>query len=195
MGEAAAIPRLTLAEYVAREAESDVRHEFVHGEVYAMAGGSPRHAAITMNVGGALIARLRGTACRPTSGDQRLYIPRTGCMFYADVVVVCGDYLMADADPRALTNPTLIIEVLSRSTADHDRGTKYEHYRTLPSLRDYVLIAQDAVAVEHRERVYGNTWLVRHLTEGALELKSLGIRLPLDEIYADLDRVPHVEGT
>lgn len=190
MVHAAVLTRITLAEYLQQEAEAVERHEYIHGEAFAMAGGSPRHAAISASIIAALGARLRGTGCRPTTGDQRIYVPATGCMFYADALVICGPYQLATVDPHAVTNPTVIIEVLSPSTADHDRGTKFEHYRRLPSLQEYVLVSQDEPHLDHRRRLEGDTWLVSPVTEGDLVLKSLGLRIPLAEIYADLEGLP-----
>jgi Uma2 family endonuclease len=190
MVSATVLPRMTIAEYLEREAGADQRHELIDGEIFAMAGGSPRHAAIAAALIGALYTRLRGTSCRPTTGDQRIFIPATGSMFYAVVAVICGAYQLASADPHAVTNPTLIIEVLSASTADHDRGTKFEHYRQLPSLQEYLLVSQTVPHVDHRRRLEGDTWLVSPVTEGAIELKSLGVSIALDEIYAGLDALP-----
>ena len=144
-----------------------------------------------MNIGGTLLAALRGKPCRPTSSSQRIFVPATESAFYGDVTVVCGDFESPPEDPDAITNPTVIVEVLSPSTADRDRGTKFEHYRTLPSLTDYLLVDQRARRVEHRRRVEPgqDVWLLSTVREGAVELGSLGIALALDDVYANLEGV------
>lgn len=185
MGRAAETPRMTYADYLAFEEASDTRHEFVHGEVYAMTGGTSRHAAIALNIGAALKHALRGKPCRPTSGDQRIRVPATGAAFYADVAVVCDRYEHADDDPNGLINPTVIVEVLSPSTEAHDRGTKFEHYRRLPSLQHYLLVSADEPLVEHRRR-NAQGWQLSHHTDGRVELDALGVGLELEDIYDDL---------
>ena len=186
MGQAAEKPPMTYAEYLAHEATADVRHEYIHGEIYAMTGGTSRHAAIGLNVGAALKAALRGKPCRPTSGDQRIRIPGTGASFYADVAVVCDRYHYAEDDPHGLINPTVIVEVLSPSTEGHDRGVKFEHYRRLPSLQHYLLVATDERLVEHRQR-NAQGWQMSHHTDGAIALTALDVTLSLDDIYDDLE--------
>lgn len=191
MGQAAERPAMTYAEYLAFEVEAEGRHEFDGFEIVAMSGGSRRHAAITANVTIALGNALRGKPCRPTSGDQRVYVPATDAAFYGDITIVCGDFESPPEDPDAITNPTVIVEVLSRSTADRDRGTKFEHYRTLASLTDYLLVDQRARHVEHRRRVEPgqDVWLLSTVREGAVEMASLGIALAIDDVYADLEGV------
>ena len=179
---------MTLAEYVALEAVSDVRHEFIGGEIRQTSGRSAVHAAIATNILGGLLPRLRGKPCRPTNGDQRLYVPATDGAFYADVVVVCGQYTFAEHDAQAVTNPKVIVEVLSPTTADFDQGTKFQHYRRIESLEEYLLVHQDRRVVEQRVRLESGEWLMREVTEGAVQLRSIGVELPIDEVY-DLEGV------
>jgi Uma2 family endonuclease len=189
MGYPAERTPMSVAEYLQLEAASVVRHELIDGEVYAMAGGTPAHAALVTNLAVSVGSRLRGSSCRPTGSDQRLKVPLTGAFFYADLLVVCGTYQMADDDPHAVTNPAVIFEVLSPSTRDYDQGTKFEHYRRLPSLREYVLVDQGEQRVFHHTRQESGAWLLREVTEGAPRLESLGIEVPLAELY-DLEGVP-----
>ena len=186
MGQAAEKPTMTYAEYLNFEATADVRHEYIHGEIYAMTGGTSRHAAVATNLTVALGAALRGKPCRPTNGDQRIRVPGTQSSFYADVVVVCDRYQHAGDDPHGLTNPTVIVEVLSPSTEAHDRGVKFEHYRRLPSLQHYLLVSADERLVEHRQR-NAHGWQMSHHTDGAVDLAAVGVTLTLDEIYDDLE--------
>lgn len=174
---------MTVAEYLALDREAEARHEFLNGQAYAMAGGTAEHAAIIANLIGALFQRLRGGKCRPTSTDQRIHVPATGAFVYADLSVVCGAYEYHPDDKDTLINPRVVFEVLSPSTADYDRGTKFEHYRRLDSLAEYVLVQSGERRIEHRKRLEDGAWIIRDITDGALALPTLGIELPLDEIY------------
>lgn len=137
--------RYDWADYLALEASSNVKHEFLDGQIYAMAGGTPEHAALAAAVIGLLFPQLRGRACRVFDSDLRVRVLATGLATYPDATVVCGSLERDPEDPNAVTNPTLIVEVLSRGTEEYDRGDKFEHYRRIPSLRQYVLVS-------HRER-------------------------------------------
>ncbi|MCA9557576.1 MAG: Uma2 family endonuclease [Myxococcales bacterium] len=187
MGQAAGRVKHTLEEYLALEAEAQERSEYVNGEIYAVSGGTQRHAQLSSNAFGALLGALRGKPCRPLVGDQRIRVPATGSSLYPDVAVVCGKNQRAQDDPQAIVNPTLIVEVLSPSTADYDQGSKFHHYRRLPSLQEYLLISQDQQHVEHRLRTDDGRWQMTFLTEGPVELPTLGVSLRFEDLYADLD--------
>ena len=174
---------MTVAEYLAAEQHAEARHEFINGEAYAMAGGTPEHAALIANLTIAVGSRLRGSGCRPTSADQRLKVPLTAAFFYADLLVVCGQFEYAEDDLDAVTNPSVVFEVLSPSTKDYDFGTKFEHYRRLPSLREYVMVHQEEARVVQLIRQAAGEWLMRDVTDGALRLKSIGVEVPLTELY------------
>jgi len=137
----------TYAEYLGLEASSNVKHEFLGGQIYAMAGGTPEHAALAAAVSGLLFGQLRGGACRAYDSDLRVRTP-SGLATYPDVTVICGPSQRDEVDPQAVTNPALIVEVLSRSTEDYDSGDKFEHYKTLRSLRQYVLVSHRERAIE-----------------------------------------------
>jgi Uma2 family endonuclease len=166
----------------ALEESTGVRHELIHGVAYAMSGGSPRHARLKTNLLLALGTRLKGSTCRLADSDQKVRVPATGAGFYADLTVICGPYAYDVDDDYAIVNPTVLFEVLSPTTQDHDRGTKFQHYRRLDSLQEYVLVSQDEVRVEVRRRVEGG-WFVFEVTEGEVELASLAVSLPLDELF------------
>ncbi len=178
---------MTVEDYRALELETGIKHEFINGEAYAMAGGTSEHAAIQVNILGALMGRLRGKPCRPTNSDQKIHVPDTRSYLYGDVGVVCGGFEYHPDDANAVTNPRVIVEVLSPSTKDYDMGTKFEHYRRLPSLAEYVLVSQETRQVEVRRRVE-NGWLLLIFTEGDVVLESLDLTISLDEIY-DLEGV------
>jgi Uma2 family endonuclease len=129
--------RYTYREYLALETSSNVKHEFLDGQIYAMAGGTPEHAALAAAAIGLLLPPLRGGPCRAYDTDLRVRMP-TGLATYPDVTVVSGSSERDKDDPQAVTNPTLIVEVLSRSTEEYDRGDKFEHYKSLESLQQYV---------------------------------------------------------
>jgi len=183
-------PRRTLSEadYLAECEGWELRHEWVNGEAYAMSGGTPRHAAVATNLILGLGDATRGKPCRPTSADQRIYVESTGAYVYPDVTLVCGPFRFADQDPLSLINPSVVVEVLSPSTANYDHGAKFDHYRRIPTLRHYVLVDPEQRHVVHHARTEEG-WLRRDLEEGDLVLRDLELTVPLDEIYADLDAV------
>lgn len=185
--------RLTPAEYLALESAADVRHEFLDGEMFAMSGGSLWHNLIKDNFARALGNRLSGRGCRVVTSDQRLKVDATGLYTYPDVIVFCGPPVMEDGVHHTLTNPLLVVEVLSDSTEKYDRGLKFGHYRRLPTLREYVVVAQDRTSVEAFLRradepdAAGNVdhWLLSAATDpsAAIHLGSLDVSVPLAEIY------------
>ena len=186
MSAVAARRRISYAEYLASESTSEVRHEYIDGEILAMAGGTPTHALLCTNAAVALGGALRGRPCRPYSADLRVRIPDTGLATYPDVSVICGTLVTGEPDLDAATNPTVLVEVLSPSTEAYDRGEKFAHYRRLPSLQEYVLVAQDRVRVEHYRRNADDSWTLRELGAGhALRLDSIDAALAIDDLYED----------
>jgi Uma2 family endonuclease len=175
---------LTVEQYLTLERQSETRSEYLNGEVFAMTGASREHNLITGNVFGEIRAQLRGRSCEAYASDMRVAIPGTGLYTYPDVVVACGPPQFEDGELDTLLNPTLIVEVLSASTEDYDRGTKFAHYRTLASLAEYVLVAQDKVHVEHFVR-QAEGWLLTETDDLAttLDLPSIGCKLALADIY------------
>ncbi len=177
---------MTYAEYLAAEATSEVRHEFLNGEVWAMAGGTPAHGALAAAVTGELHAALRGKPCRAFSSDVRVRIPETGLSTYPDVSVVCGRLETAPEDEDAITNPILLVEVLSDSTEAYDRGAKWAHYRRIPSLREYVLVSRAEPLVEVYRRTEAGRWELTDARAGeSVEIASLGVRLDVSAVYAN----------
>jgi len=188
------LPRMTLDAYLALDADAELRHEWVNGEVYAMSGGTSRHAAVIANTIVALGMATRRGPCRPASSDQRVHIPGTGAYLYPDAALVCGPYEHVD-DGLTITNPSVLVEVLSPTTDNYDQGARFEHYRRLASLRHYVLIDPDEVHVIHHERM-NDGWFRRDLTEGEVVLDGLAEGLTARLALADLyDRLDLVDGT
>ena len=181
----------TEAQYLAWEREAEHRSEFVNGQIYAVAGASPEHAIITVNLGRELSAQLKGRPCRTYSTDIRVRVSETGMYTYPDVVVACGEneFHVHNGRREALLNPTLIVEVLSDSTGAYDRGEKFAHYQSLSSLQEYVLVAQDQPRIERFLRQADGQWLYSAVSgrEEALDLTSLGCRLALAEVYDNVD--------
>lgn len=182
--------RMTFEQFLAFEAESDTKHEWLDGEVTAMeAGGTIEHAALAMAVGVALSIALRDRRCRVLSSDARVRVKETKLSTYPDVSVVCDELEVDARDEHGVLNPTLIVEVLSDGTEAYDRGAKAAHYRRIPSLREYVLVSQREPLVEVYRRNERNNWeLVVEARAGeTAELQSCGapITLDVDALYRD----------
>jgi Uma2 family endonuclease len=174
----------SLQDYLAVEGMGPVRHEFLNGAIYAMAGGTPEHAALSAEVLERLGSHLRGGPCRAYGADLRIRIPATGLATYADASVICGEVERDRASPTHVTNPTLVVEVLSPATGEYDRGEKREHYQQLPSLRDYVLVAQSRRRVEVFSRGVGGPWQHRvHVGGEAVVLPSIDCRFDVSDLY------------
>jgi len=180
--------RYSIAEYLALERSEEARHEFVDGEIFAMGGASRRHNLLNGNLFATLHAQLRGRGCEIYANDMRVRIPAVDLFTYPDVAVVCGEPRFDDDALDTLLNPTLIIEVLSKSTEDYDRGRKFAYYRTLDSLLEYLLFGQDRVVVEHYRYREDGDWLLSEVRNpsATLELPSIGCRLPLGEVYGSV---------
>ena len=190
MGRPVPTGRMTHAEYLAAEAKSDLRHEFVGGQVYAMAGGSPEHGALALAFGAELRGALRDRPCRVYSSDVRIRVLAndlaSGVSTYPDLSVVCGTLATALDDPDAITNPVVLVEVLSESTEAYDRGAKAALYRRIPSLQEYVLVAQSEALIEVYRRTDRGSWELRDARPGdRIELVSLGIAMDVATIYAN----------
>ena len=184
--------RLTVEEYLAIERQAPCKSEYFDGEMFAMAGASRRHNLIALNIGAELRTQLRQRPCEVYTSDMRVKISRTGLYTYPDVAVVCEEPLFEDTDVDTLLNPIVLVEVLSPSTADYDRGGKFEQYRTLPSLQVYLLVAQEQCHVVHYTSQQDNTWLLAETSDmqDGIHLPSIRCDLLLSEIYAkvQLDR-------
>lgn len=177
-------PRISPEEYLALERHSEERSEYLNGEIFAMTGASRRHNRITLNLAIALDPLLRDKGCEVYASDMRVKVSATGLYTYPDVIVVCGEPRFEDAEVDTLLNPKVIFEVLSSSTEAYDRGKKAEHFRTLASLAEYVLVSQDRVHVEHYLHL-SHGWLLTEADrpEDVIELSSVEARLTLADIY------------
>jgi Uma2 family endonuclease len=175
----------TYSEYLALEEESSTRHEYLNGEIYAMAGGTPDHAALA----GAALGLLRGSlprGCRAFTSDLRVHIAATGLSTYPDGTVVCGKTARADTDPLAVVNPTLLLEVTSPSTEDYDRGEKLRNYEHLPSLREVLIISHREPRVTLVRRLEDDRWVASDFRSGqSVPLVGVSGTLAVDDIYRD----------
>ncbi|MEO5923442.1 MAG: Uma2 family endonuclease [Bryobacteraceae bacterium] len=185
------LPPLTEEEYLAIERLACEKSEFHGGQMFAMAGGTPNHALLSANIGWLLRGNVPA-GCRVFSSDLRIKITASATYTYADCTVICGEPQFDSAKKDNILNPLLIVEVLSPSTQDYDRGKKFELYRTIQSLREYLVIHQDRRFVEHHSKQDDGSWILREHsgTGGSIAIDRLGIRIALSELYAtalDLD--------
>ena len=177
--------QLTVEEYLAWERDQPVRHEFFHGEVFAMADGSMRHNALCASVIEVLRAQLRGR-CVVLTSDQRVVAARRERYVYPDISVVCGPVLVEPGTSDVLANPTMIVEVLSSSTEQYDRGLKWEGYQRIESMTDYVLVSQAEPRIEHFRRERTRTWLYQFAAAGERLVLSNDAVLDVDAIFAGM---------
>lgn len=183
-------PRYSPDEYLALERTSEFRHEFYRGEMFAMAGASEAHNLIADNVTFELRERLPDKGCRAYSSDMRVRVSENGLYTYPDVAVACPPIEFLDESRDTLVNPQVIVEVLSKSTEKFDRGKKFELYRELPSLKQYVLIAQAEARVDSYVRqADGVAWLMVPSggLEAMLDFPTIEGRMSLAEVYRDVD--------
>lgn len=190
--------QITVEEYLARERQSEERHEYLDGFVYAMAGESQEHGIISQNLSGQLYLQLRGKPCQTFIKDTKVRsgpVPPApystkGLFAYPDLVVVCGERRYHDEYRDVLLNPTVIIEVLSETTKDYDRGEKFERYRIwLPTLAEYVIVHQTQPRIEHHQRQPTGQWLLTTIDglESVLNLPAIACSLTLRDLYEGVE--------
>ena len=194
MGLAQPKQLVTPEEYLRREHDALDRHEFYRGEISAMTGGSEVHSLIVANVIAELHNRLKGTNCRVYDSNFRVRVPSTSLYTYPDTTVICGptEFDPLDLGRGTALNPTLLVEVLSPSTVAYDRGTKFENYQQIESLREYLLVSQAVPRVESFLRQPDGTWLYTATSgpEASVRLASLNVAVPPAEVYAGVTFPP-----
>jgi len=178
---------LTPEEYLEIERKAEWKSEYYAGEMFAMSGASEKHGLIAVNLVALLHRQLRRTTCRVFGSDLRVNMPATGLYTYPDIVVACGERKFIDETFDTLLNPVLIAEILSPSTEAYDRGRKFEHYQTIPSLNEYLLVAQDRIHVDLYTRQPGGAWLLTSASEltASIALASIQCSVSLAELYED----------
>ncbi len=179
-------PKLTEEEYLRLERQALEKSEYHDGEMFAMAGGTPNHSLLA-GVAYVLLYRQMPPGCRVFTSDLRIHIASKGTFSYADCVVVCGELQLSSDQQDNVLNPLLLVEVLSPSTEDYDRGKKFELYRTIESFREYLLVHQDRRCVEHYSRQDDGSWILREYSGhgSSVAISRLGVQLSLDELYAN----------
>lgn len=194
MGHAAGHRILGAADFLAWEAEQRERHEYVDGEVFAMAGAEDRHATAAGNLYIALRRHLRGSSCRVYVSDVKLQVAAANCVFYPDVMLTCS---AADAARRLVKQDArFVCEVLSPGTAAYDRGAKFAAYRALPSLEEYLLVDLDARACDLYRKGADGLWVLYPSAAGEpVVLASVGLELTAEELFADVEPAPEAGGT
>jgi Uma2 family endonuclease len=179
----------TPEEYLALERPSEIRHEYLDGTVYAMAGETPEHSIICFNLASTIGPKMHNKNCQGYSPNMKVRTEQSGLFAYPDLMIVCGKAEYHDNHRDVLTNPTVIFEVLSRSTAAYDRGEKSLRYRThLSSLKDFILVAQDKPHIEHYSRQQDGTWAYSEIygLDSSIVLNSIECQLSLAELYAGI---------
>jgi len=182
------IPYITEDEYLQAEREAECKSEYRDGQVYAMAGGRPRHHQITSNTMRRLGNALDGSSCQVFPSALRVYIPASKQYTYPDVSVVCGEPVFFRTDN--LVNPILLVEVLSKSTRQHDRTTKFLEYKSIPSLQQYVGIDPDPPSISVFTKTDQNEWTMKTVTEGLVQFARISAEIPFEQVFAGADSLP-----
>ena len=177
----------TIQEYLEMENEALEKHEYYKGEIFAMSGAGNRHNIISVNIIASLKSLLKGKKCRPYGSDMRINIPENTLFTYPDISIFCGEVKTLKEDQNTATLPKVIIEILSPSTRNYDRGIKFMLYRAIPSLKEYILVESESIHVEHFAINKEGLWQLKELNNPGEEifLETLSIKLSLEEIYED----------
>lgn len=182
-------PYISPEDYLELERLAPTKSQYFKGEVFAMAGASERHVSTVANITASLVSQLKGRTCKVYPSDMRVRVAATGLYTYPDIVVLCGTPRFDDKNKDTLLNPAVIFEILSKSTESYDRGAKFEHYRTLDSLTDYVLVSQDKPLLEHFARQPEDKWLLSTYSglEAVAPITSIACDLALADVYDKVD--------
>jgi Uma2 family endonuclease len=185
-------PPLTEAEYLALERAAEFKSEFYQGEMFAMSGGTLQHSLIATNLAREFGNRLRNSKCVPYNTDLRVKVEATGLYTYPDLSVICGPPRFVEGTDDTVVNPTVLVEVLSDSTEAYDRGRKFEQYRHIPTLQEYLLVSQKEPRIEQFIRQADGGWLLNEAAgmEKSLEVPSVGIAVSLAEVFARVNFAP-----
>ncbi|WP_423146460.1 Uma2 family endonuclease [Rubrolithibacter danxiaensis] len=183
--------KYSIAEYLQMEKNADAKHEYFMGEIFAMSGAGIAHNTICVNLLAALSNKLKGNPCRPFNSDQRIHIPQNSLFTYPDISIVCGNIETLNSDEYNILNPSVIIEILSLSTKNYDRGDKFKLYRDIPSLKEYILIDSESINVEAFRINETGHWELEEYKEAgtALNFPSLSLKIPLIEVYEGTKQV------
>lgn len=177
--------KMSIQEYLEFEKNSIDKHEYYRGEIFMMAGAMPKHNVIFKNVFGELYKKLKGKSCQPYGSDLRINIPENTLFTYPDISIICGDIVTSEHDEDTATQPVVLIEILSKSTKDYDRGSKFKLYRDIPTLKEYILIDSESISIEAFSINQNNHWELKEYktVENTLSIATIDFQLPLIEIY------------
>jgi Uma2 family endonuclease len=180
---------LSVEEFLAMEEKSDVKHEYYKGEIFAFAGASINHNQVIFNFSALLHKALKNSKCRGFSNDLRVRVQEKDFFTYPDILVICGKPEFFNNRTDTVTNPVLIIEVLSDSTKNYDRGEKFEFYRSIPSLKNYILVDQYKIHLEHFSKASENKWVLTEYFKksDALTIPDINVNILLEDIYDRVD--------
>lgn len=178
--------KFTEEEYLQMERESDRKHEYYRGEIFAMSGASPRHNQIFSNLFISLGIKLKGNPCQPYGSDMRIHIPENTLHTYPDISILCRDIITDDPHEDTVVEPSILIEILSPSTRNYDRGEKFRLYRDIPTLREYIMVDSESIKVEAYCLNIDGNWELKEYkkTSDSLLIRTLLLSIPLAEIYA-----------
>ncbi len=174
--------------YLATERASQEKHEYYKGEVFAMSGASLRHNVIVKNINTAVLPFLKGKPCDMFGSDLRVHIPENSLYTYPDFSIICGKLETTDKEDDTIVRPSAIIEILSKSTRDYDRGGKFVLYREIPTLREYILVDSTCISLEHYEKQSDNSWLLTEFKQftDSFTITTIGLTLLLSDLYEDV---------
>ena len=182
------LPRLSVQEYIQQEVASDTKYEYHNGKIFALAGGTLNHGLISGNIYSEMRNGFKDnhSKCLPFNSDVKLYIKATNSYVYPDSMVICGEIEQSSEDENSVVNPVLIVEVLSKSTAEYDRGDKFHLYRKIPTFKEYVLIEQKKYVVDvHYKNDNSDLWRITRYEglDNKIKLQSIDIEIPMEELY------------
>lgn len=175
----------TIEEYLEMENAALEKHEYYKGEIFAMSGASARHNIISINVIGILINALKGKSCQPYGSDMRIHIPENSLFTYPDISIICGDVVSSNEDEKTAIEPSVIIEILSPSTRNYDRGEKFMLYRAIPALKNYILVDSESIHVEHFAINKEGLWQLKEHNKIYEEIfiETLNVSLLMEDVY------------
>ncbi len=177
--------KISIEEYLEMENIAVEKHEYYKGEIFAMSGAKMPHNTITKNLSGNLFGKLKGKKCQPYGSDTRIHVPSNTLFTYPDVSIICGEVITLNDDDYNVLNPSVIIEVLSPSTKNYDRGEKFKLYRDIPTLKEYILVDSETIHIEIFRLNEHNHWELEEYNtiEDILDIKVIDDKIPLSEIY------------
>lgn len=177
--------KFTIEEYLQFEKESLEKHEYFHGEIFAMAGADARHNVIFSNLFGELAYRLKGKSCKPYGSDLRIHVAQNTLFTYPNISIICGEIVPSSVDEDTATLPIVLIEILSPSTRQYDHGGKFKLYRDIPTLKEFILVDSEAIAIEAYRLNHTNHWELQDYksVDELFTIPCMAITLPIKEIY------------